>query len=341
MVYVKHGDNSVFVKVSMGAPDFDDMQKQVRAKLDTDDYDFEFTYAFKQDDEKMDLKVNDSEGLMNALDAARVQGKVLVMQAEIMTKSPTPAPTEPYYSCKERAELGMKSGVYAIKEGVKGYCNMDLQEKKGYTLLMKIDNTSAPKDNPFNYNSDHWKESTTLNPSNYDMSKGYSKYAEFNTMKCKTFALEWPTWDQGVNKWFINADSPTRALDFFQKNQQIAFGGEVHNRPELNKNYFATQSGYQKFGIAFRDGPDNNEWGHGCRWGFAYNNEEEKNSVDVVNGMACQLGENSNEFHNYANGEAYGCCSDNPVECKGKKHGMGGWNDGWICEYRAMLYCTD
>merc|ERR1711879_168209 len=198
----------------------------------------------------MDLFVNDSEGLMNALDAARVQGKVLVMQAKIMTKFPSPAPTVPYISCKKRAEMGMKSGVYDIKEGgVKAYCNMDLlQEKKGYTLLMKIDNTEAPKDNPFNYNSNHWKESTTLNPSNFDMSKGYSKYGEFNTMKCKIFALEWPTWDQGVNKWFTSADSPTTALAFFQKSRVIwsAVGGDLSKLAEHNKNYFSSQSGYQK-----------------------------------------------------------------------------------------------
>lgn len=199
-----------------------------------------------------------------------------------------------------------ENGVYWINLPNVGttqvYCIMDPAcAGGGWMLAMK-----ATQGNTFHYESDHWKQATTLNKNNPSRSNGDAKYDIFNHYKARDWFAGFPdvpdeTGDISRNvyngfTWVEHnaVNSEKTLLEVFQNNQRITKSRNPTGLNKFNKNVWSRQSPFQFYGM-------NYQGGHGfkSRWGFGWNENGSNNerSNDAGGGIGTQHASAGDRFH--------------------------------------------
>ena len=201
-----------------------------------------------------------------------------------------------------------QNGVYWIDLPVVGptkvYCIMDPNcAGGGWMLAMKGGRSST-----FHYNSGHWSRNTTLNRANPSVSEGDAKYNVFNYYPARDWFAGFPdvpTYTGDVSRDIYNgftwvehnaANADTTLLRIFRRNIRITKSRNPHSLAKFNPSVWSSQSGFQFYGINYRDTRRN---GYKSRWGFGWNNESHERSNDVGGGIGTQ---------SLSAGDRFGCC---------------------------------
>ena len=201
------------------------------------------------------------------------------------------------------------NGIYWINLPIVGptqiYCIMDSAvDGGGWMMAMK-----ATRGTTFFYDSSHWTQNTTLNPTDTTRNDGDAKFNTMNHFKCKDMLALWPDIQVAggsltlstYNNWCwmknnFNGGVKQTLINFFGTGiANFSFGAA--KGPERGY-IFSSQAGFSFYGInftvlaAFR-----------VRWGFAWNNEFDWNSNDVSGGIGMAIG-------GYSAGDFVSCCAD-------------------------------
>jgi hypothetical protein len=201
---------------------------------------------------------------------------------------------------------GLPNGVYKIKNNLT-YCIMDTSvDGGGWMLAMKVSRGTT-----FNYSSNYWTTSNTLNSTDTTRDDGDAKFSVFNTFVGNEVMAIWP--DLGVNGGSINAanygwiwkqnmPSSKTLLNLFQTTSTY---GSPFNFSGFNSSVWSYQDGYRLYGFnlqagAYPRGRSSNS--ANIRWGFAWNNEGDGGSTDASGGIGMSYGVD------YSAGDIFDCC---------------------------------
>jgi hypothetical protein len=210
------------------------------------------------------------------------------------------------------------NGVYWINLPTVGptqiYCIMDSSvDGGGWMMALK-----ATRGTTFPYDSSHWTTVTTLNPTNYNRNDGDAKFHTMNYFVSKDMMALWPdipyNYGSGTggnlslstyNNWCWlrnNYNSGTRQtlISYFSSGDNISYG---------------TPKGLER-GTAFSSQGGNSFYGKNftafanmkVRWGFAWNNEGDWGSNDVIGGLGMYT--NWGSLQSFSAGDQIGCCQD-------------------------------
>ena len=209
-------------------------------------------------------------------------------------------------------------GVYWINLPTVGptqvYCIMDSAVSGGgWMLALKASATGTT----FYYASPHWTTATTtLNPTDTTRGAGDAKFDTFNYFSSADMMAIWPditttggtiSLPASYGSWCwlktaYNSGTRQALASFFSTASNVSFGTAVANPPrfpEAGANIFSQQAGNAFYGANFTlYAPAS------VRWGFAFNNETDWVSNDVIGGIG--LGTYGGK--NYSSGDVYGCC---------------------------------
>jgi len=200
---------------------------------------------------------------------------------------------------------GASNGVYSIMNNPT-YCLMDTAlDGGGWMLAMK-----ATRGTTFNYSSNYWTTSNTLNPTDTTRNDADAKFHIFNTYVGTEVMALWP--DVTTTGGSINAASygwiwrqtflSSSLLDLFQVTSDK---GNPSNFSGFNSSVWSSQDGYRKYGFNLqanaypRGRPSNSA---NVRWGFVWNNEGNGSSADSSGGIGMSYGVD------YSAGDMYDCC---------------------------------
>ena len=211
----------------------------------------------------------------------------------------------------KRANPSALDGVYWINVPNVGptqiYCIMnDVYDGGGWMMAMK-----ATRGTTFNYSSNYWSTTNTLNSSDTTRNDGDAKFHTMNYSIAKDMLAIWPDIstgtggsikDTGAWVWlqnnFYNGNKST-LVNFFNtvSNYQISAGKSFSG---WESGAFSSQSGNTFYGFNFTYFGSKS-----VRWGFGWNNETDWYSNDVSGGIGMESGANS-----YSAGDFIGCCQD-------------------------------
>jgi len=204
-------------------------------------------------------------------------------------------------------------GIYTIdpdglglESDFKVYCDMTT-DGGGWTLLMK-----ATRGTTFNYNSNYWTTSNTLNEGEINRNDGDAKFRTFNELAITDIMARWP--DAGDIIWLRNSAWESRtALQGFDEYRNW---GIPQNQPDWNPTYFSAQAeqcstGPGAYGTKLKDIGGYNA---GARWGYRFNENGcgDWSSDDVGGGIGLVTSRSAS--WEYSAGDWYSCCGSEGAE---------------------------
>ena len=175
----------------------------------------------------------------------------------------------------------------------------------------------------FNFDSDYWTTTNTLNENETNRNDGDAKYHTFNHFKSRDWLAIFPDapvnggdvsggYDGGWSWVQTSAVGNVRqsARDFYANPTQIRKlgNGAVYtpatnptptNSSKFSSSIWSTQDGFQWYGINYTSNSSKS-----IRWGFAWNNEANEASNDVTGGIGLK-------YASYSAGDAIECCQAN------------------------------
>lgn len=238
---------------------------------------------------------------------------------------------------------GSTDGVYSINNNLT-YCIMNSAvDGGGWMLAMK-----ATRGTTFNFSSNYWTTSNTLNPTETNRNDGDAKFDIMNIFEAKDIMAIWPdittnggglgsnsfgcwTW---LENNFYNGDR-IKLIDFFSTagtfntgdastpgNYGGYFKGLAKNSSSWASGIFSSQNSINFYGFNFKNYP-NPSYNNGTakvRWGFGWNENGEGNysgpstltiggSVAGSDDVSGGIGMDST-FGNYSAGDSKSCCED-------------------------------
>ena len=224
-----------------------------------------------------------------------------------------------YSSCLGILNSGQShgDGVYWINPdgtNFQVYCDMTT-DGGGWTLLMK-----AAQGTTFNYDSNYWTTTNTLNGNDLTLNAGDAKYDSFNKVPVKDLMAKWPDISSGW-KWTQNSfDDGTAILlpTFFSTTTSSMNPGGSGKFIQDAKTFSGWQSGVfsSQVDIRFYGFNYNSYSGNAkVRWGFGWNENGDglypstlvaySGSNDVSGGIGM-----SSNFGSYSAGDKINCCQD-------------------------------
>lgn len=210
------------------------------------------------------------------------------------------------------------NGVYWINLPTVGptqiYCIMDSTvDGGGWMMAMK-----ATRGTTFPYDSSHWTTVTTLNPSDNTRNDADAKFHTMNYFPSKDLLALWPDIPynygsgtggslslSGYNNWCwmknnYNSGSKQTLISYFSTASNVSFGTP---KGVERGTAFSSQGGNSFYGVNFTAFANMK-----VRWGFAWNNESEWYSNDVIGGIGQYA--NWGSLVSYSAGDQIGCCQD-------------------------------
>jgi hypothetical protein len=179
---------------------------------------------------------------------------------------------------------GLSNGVYIINNHPT-YCLMDTSlDGGGWMLAMK-----ATRGTTFNYSSNYWTTSNTLNPTDTTRNDADAKFDIFNTFTGTQAMAIWPDLDVSggsINAptygwiWKQSLGSPMTLLNRFQNTLDL---GNPFDYSGFNSDVWSYQDGYRKYGFNMQ-GQLYSTITH-VRWGFVWNNEGDNQTCDASGGI--------------------------------------------------------
>jgi hypothetical protein len=179
---------------------------------------------------------------------------------------------------------GLSNGVYIINNHPT-YCLMDASlDGGGWMLAMK-----ATRGTTFNYSSNYWTTSNTLNPTDTTRNDADAKFHIFNTFTGTQAMAIWPDLDVSggsINAptygwiWRQSLGSPMTLLNRFQNTLDL---GNPFDYSGFNSDVWSYQDGYRKYGFNMQ-GQVYSTITH-VRWGFVWNNEGDNQTCDASGGI--------------------------------------------------------
>ncbi len=227
-----------------------------------------------------------------------------------------------YSSCLAILNSGNSNGdgIYTIdpdgfgpESSFQVYCDMTT-DGGGWTLLMK-----AAQGTTFNYNSNYWTTTNTLNPNDLTLNAGDAKYDSFNKVPVKDLMAKWPDISSGW-KWTQNSfdDGTAILLPTFFSTANLKFIQDAKTFSGWQSGIFSSQVDIRFYGFNF---VNNKNYGVNAnvRWGFGWNENGEGlySSPSTLNGggapgsddVSGGIGMDSN-FGSYSAGDKINCCQD-------------------------------
>ena len=155
---------------------------------------------------------------------------------------------------------------------------------------------STGSDDTFEYSSNYWTTTNTLNPEDTTLNDANSKYEPFNSLEITQLKATWPDIDHIM---YADLSTPQTALTRFQMEEDL---GDVW--VQFDAANFPSQGGYQKYGFNLHC------CGHApVRWGWEWNNEVICSSNDASAGIGIN-------YHSGNGAASMGgwvtCCSSRP-----------------------------
>ena len=187
-----------------------------------------------------------------------------------------------------------------------------------YSMTANITISTSNDETLFNYNSDYWTTTNTLNSNDLTRDNQDAKFHTMNYFKAKDMLALWPdipyNYNGGsggnlslplYNNWCWlknNFDSGTRRtlINLFGNVNNMSLG---EPRGAERGTAFSSQPGNAFYGINFTSFPNMK-----VRWGFAWNNEGDWNSNDVTGGIGMYSSWGS--LKSLSAGDQIGCCQD-------------------------------
>lgn len=197
------------------------------------------------------------------------------------------------------------------------YCIMDSDvDGGGWMMAMKAASTGST----FSYDSAYWTTTNTLNPTETNRNNGDAKFNTMNYFEGKDMMALWPDIPYNYNGgsggnlslstynnwcWLKNNFSSSRITlyNLFSNSSALSFG--TAKGPERGT-AFSSQGGNSFYGINFTASSYN--WHMKVRWGFAWNNEYDWGTNDVIGGIGMSV--NWNWIPTVSAGDWAGCCQD-------------------------------
>ena len=142
----------------------------------------------------------------------------------------------------------------AITRNGRQFCQNELRGG-GWTLVMKISDSS----DEFWFGSQHWTNATVFNEDDRSLEPGDAKFPAFNTHQFTEWLAHWPDLE-GAGLWQIGPFPAKTSLEMFQTPQ--ALSENATSLPDWNSDYFSTQPGLQRYGIAQGVGASQARWGY-------------------------------------------------------------------------------
>ena len=153
----------------------------------------------------------------------------------------------------------------AITRNGRQYCQNDLQDG-GWTLVMKV----AEGSDVFSFGSEHWTNATVYNEDDRSLEPTDAKFAAFNDHEFTEWLAHFPDFESG-GFWRIGPFDPITSLELFQTPQ--ALSEDATSLSDWNANYFSSQPGIQRYGIAQTIGNS------GVRWGYSWTQLSDPNAA--------------------------------------------------------------
>lgn len=210
------------------------------------------------------------------------------------------------------------NGVYWINLPVVGatqvYCIMDSDvDGGGWMMAMK-----ATRGTTFPYDSGYWTAVNTLNPTDTTRNDGDAKFNTMNYFPSKDLLALWPDIPynygsgtggslslSGYNNWCwmknnYNTGTKQTLINYFSTASNVSFGTP---KGVEKGTAFSSQAGNSFYGINFTS-----FYNTRVRWGFAWNNEFDWGSNDVIGGIGQYA--NWGSLQSFSAGDQIGCCAD-------------------------------
>jgi hypothetical protein len=177
---------------------------------------------------------------------------------------------------------------------------------------------SSGSSTTFPYDSSHWTSVTTLNPANTNRAAGDAKFNTMNYFPCKDMLALWPdipyNYNSGTggslslstyNNWCwmknnYNSGARQTLINYFSTASNVSFGAA---KGVERGTAFSSQGGNGFYGVNFTTFANMK-----VRWGFAWNNEYDWGSNDVIGGIGMYA--NWGTLQSYSAGDQIGCCQD-------------------------------
>jgi hypothetical protein len=197
------------------------------------------------------------------------------------------------------------------------YCLMDAKYNGGGWMMIMKATTSAT----FEFGSNYWTTSNTLNTTDLTRNNADAKYDVFNHVTVKDVMAIWPAADFGftggslsisdgwvwlVNNWF-NSGQRTTALAGFQVARN-ASPPNPYDFAGFKSGVFSTQVSDQRHVFGGHTHIGNGQWGS-ARWGFVWNENGPGNfdSNDAWGGIGLSSHSNGSIAGKSA-GDTFSCC---------------------------------
>jgi hypothetical protein len=210
------------------------------------------------------------------------------------------------------------NGVYWINLPTVGatqiYCIMDSAvDGGGWMMAMK-----ATRGTTFPYDSTYWTAVNTLNATDTTRNDGDAKFNSMNYFPSKDLLALWPDIPynynsgtggslslSGYNNWCwmknnYNAGTKQTLINYFSTASNVSFGTP---KGVEKGTAFSSQGGNSFYGINFTS-----FYNTRVRWGFAWNNEYDWGSNDVIGGIGQYA--NWGSLQSFSAGDQIGCCHD-------------------------------
>ena len=224
-----------------------------------------------------------------------------------------------YSSCLGLLNSGQSKGdgIYLINPdgtNIQVYCDMTTNGG-GWTLLMKVTQGTT-----FNYNSNYWTTTNTLNENDLTLNNADAKYSSFNKCPVKDLMAKWPDINSG---WIwlqndFNDGTKTLLPTFFSTTTSSMNPGGKGKFIQDAKIYngwqtgiFSSQRDIRFYGFNYNSYSGNAK----VRWGFGWNENGEglypsSNIVNIgTNDVSGGIGMDSG-FGSYSAGDKINCCQD-------------------------------
>lgn len=192
------------------------------------------------------------------------------------------------------------------------YCLMDSKwAGGGWMMLMK-----GTRGTTFNFSSNYWTTTNTLNPTDLTRNDADAKYNSFNYYPCLDVLALWPDLTPSTGgsiaqtedwSWYVpnyyNVTSDGRATGITGFGTAGSRDTPVYSDPltypGFNTAYWSQQAGARRFVIG---GGSHVSASAPVRFGYLWNNETDFLSIDVQGGIGMS-------YNSYSAGDTIGCCN--------------------------------
>lgn len=202
------------------------------------------------------------------------------------------------------------------------YCLMDSKwAGGGWMMLMK-----GTRGTTFNFSSNYWTTTNTLNPTDLTRNDADAKYDSFNYYPCLDVLALWPdltpstggsiaqteAWSWYVPNYYnLSSDGRATGLTGFslEKTRDVpGYGTTPTSFPGFNSAYWSTQTPAQRFTFGGPGGQPNSS--SYSRWGFNWNENgaTDWGSDDAGGGIGFYIAPAWPQAYNYSAGDWYTCC---------------------------------